>query len=317
MEKLHRQLLEKETRCMNKKKKWVIVLGMCILFIGIGINQLRGHGYFSMVKNYIHYITHKPDFSKYTPFTDEEILWGKEKGFIAHAMGSIDGQTYTNSKEAFEVNYEKGFRVFEVDFSLTSDGKTVCSHDFEKYEETPTYEEYMLQGCMQEYTAMDVADITKMMAQNPEICIVTDFKWDNSFGSDNSEVTKIMSDLVTYGKVAAKEAGISEESLLERFWVQIYNEETHKLVEQIYHFPHYIYTLYNYASPIYEQIIAFCLENDIQVVTIEQSRATKEVLEQLNKWNILTYVHTVNDEQKAKQLFDSGVVKLYTDDLIW
>jgi len=40
---------------------------------------------------------------------------------IAHAAGAVNGRTYTNSLEAFEYNYAKGHRFFEVDFSWTSD----------------------------------------------------------------------------------------------------------------------------------------------------------------------------------------------------
>jgi hypothetical protein len=42
--------------------------------------------------------------------------------FIAHAGGAIGHYTYTNSLEALNSNYEKGFRFFEIDLSWTSDG---------------------------------------------------------------------------------------------------------------------------------------------------------------------------------------------------
>lgn len=45
---------------------------------------------------------------------------------IAHAGGQIGATTYTNSIEALDANYEKGFRAFEIDFSWTSDHQLVC-----------------------------------------------------------------------------------------------------------------------------------------------------------------------------------------------
>jgi glycerophosphoryl diester phosphodiesterase len=36
---------------------------------------------------------------------------------IAHAGGAINQQTYTNSLEALNANYAKGFRFFEIDLS--------------------------------------------------------------------------------------------------------------------------------------------------------------------------------------------------------
>lgn len=49
---------------------------------------------------------------------------------IAHAMGSIGEQPYTNAYEAMVVNYEKGTRVFEIDLMLTKDRKVVARHEW-------------------------------------------------------------------------------------------------------------------------------------------------------------------------------------------
>ena len=51
---------------------------------------------------------------------------------IAHAGGGINGINYSNSIEALNHNYAKGFRYFEMDFSWTSDNKLVCLHDWKK-----------------------------------------------------------------------------------------------------------------------------------------------------------------------------------------
>lgn len=48
---------------------------------------------------------------------------------FAHAMGSINGYTYTNSLAAFKKNYNEGIRYFEVDIELFSDGTLVCFHN--------------------------------------------------------------------------------------------------------------------------------------------------------------------------------------------
>ena len=68
----------------------------------------------------------------FTSSCDKSAKWynPKKKGFlVAHALGWIDGLTYTNSKEAFLFNYENGRRWFEVDLSLTKDMDLVCHHD--------------------------------------------------------------------------------------------------------------------------------------------------------------------------------------------
>jgi glycerophosphoryl diester phosphodiesterase len=58
---------------------------------------------------------------------------------IAHAGGAIDGNTYTNSREAVEENYTLGTRIFELDFQQTSDGHWVVTHDWESWKTTTEY----------------------------------------------------------------------------------------------------------------------------------------------------------------------------------
>lgn len=50
---------------------------------------------------------------------------------IAHAGGSVEGKTYLNNKEAIVCSLDKGFKYIELDLYLNSDGKVICSHDFE------------------------------------------------------------------------------------------------------------------------------------------------------------------------------------------
>ncbi len=51
-----------------------------------------------------------------------------EKVAIAHGLGRVRGAAKTNSIDAFEANYERGFRWFEVDLDTTGDGALVCIH---------------------------------------------------------------------------------------------------------------------------------------------------------------------------------------------
>ena len=49
---------------------------------------------------------------------------------IAHAGGSNNSYTYTNSLEAFNISLSNGFNYFEADFITTSDGHYVSVHDW-------------------------------------------------------------------------------------------------------------------------------------------------------------------------------------------
>ncbi len=45
---------------------------------------------------------------------------------VARGLGSIGGVRTTNSLEALRCNYQRGFRWFDVDLSVTADGELVC-----------------------------------------------------------------------------------------------------------------------------------------------------------------------------------------------
>lgn len=48
---------------------------------------------------------------------------------IAHALGAVDGLTYTNSVESLERSLSRRFRWLEADVALTADGRAVCLHN--------------------------------------------------------------------------------------------------------------------------------------------------------------------------------------------
>jgi glycerophosphoryl diester phosphodiesterase len=49
---------------------------------------------------------------------------------VAHAGGAVNGVAYTNAREALDQHYAAGYRVFELDFDWTSDGRLVVVHDW-------------------------------------------------------------------------------------------------------------------------------------------------------------------------------------------
>jgi glycerophosphoryl diester phosphodiesterase len=124
-----------------------------------------------MVKNKVSYFSEpKPDFE---PRIDR---------YIAHAGGMIDGVMYTNSKEALDKSYESGFRYFELDIELTSDGHFVAAHDWKHWAketgfsgDTPVsrteFLKYKIRG---KYTTLDMEGINKWFANHPDAVLVTD-----------------------------------------------------------------------------------------------------------------------------------------------
>ena len=102
--------------------------------------------------------------------------------YIAHAGGEVDGIKSTNTKEALDQNYAKGFRMFELDIIETSDGHLVAAHDwnmwsrFTDYNGTlpPTHTQFMAEKIYGDYTLLDFEGINKWFSEHPDATLVTD-----------------------------------------------------------------------------------------------------------------------------------------------
>jgi glycerophosphoryl diester phosphodiesterase len=107
-----------------------------------------------------------------------------EFGLIAHALGGLNGRTYLNCREAFESNYRKGYRYFEVDLMFTSNGELVCLHDgLERKWGLPvpfTLQQFR-SGRPDGLTLSPLTfdDLLTLMQEKPDWNLVTDVKDDN------------------------------------------------------------------------------------------------------------------------------------------
>ena len=102
--------------------------------------------------------------------------------FIAHAGGAIENHIYTNSLEALDSSYAKGFKLFELDIITTRDNHYVAAHDWERWQEMTgykgelppdhkTFKQYPLHA---KYTPMDMDDINQWFDRHDDAILVTD-----------------------------------------------------------------------------------------------------------------------------------------------
>ena len=176
------------------------------------------------------------------PKTTLEGEWAEEETLIAHAMGAIDDDTYTNSLEAFLENYAKGFRVFEVDFCLTEDGLPAAVHDWQKFAgfigedpETyapPTLSEFKTKRILDRYTPLGFDDVVRLMTEHPDMRIVTDTK-----SGDPKEARAMFQALLA----VAQEI---DATVLDRIIPQIYNGEMLEVILEVYPWNSVIETMY-------------------------------------------------------------------------
>ncbi|MGB6153031.1 MAG: hypothetical protein WBG48_13695 [Pricia sp.] len=102
--------------------------------------------------------------------------------YIAHAGGEVNGIKSTNTKDALDQNYAKGFRFFELDIIETSDKKLVAAHDWKMWARftdytgalPPSLEEFKKHKIYGDYTTMDFDDINAWFAAHPDATLVTD-----------------------------------------------------------------------------------------------------------------------------------------------
>ena len=102
--------------------------------------------------------------------------------YIAHAGGEVNGIKSTNSKNALDENYKKGFRIFELDIIETSDGKLVAAHDWNMWARftdytgalPPTHAQFMKQKIYGDYITMDMDGINTWFKNHPDATLVTD-----------------------------------------------------------------------------------------------------------------------------------------------
>lgn len=235
---------------------------------------------------------------------------------VAHGMGKIGGLNTPNCLEGFLAQYEAGVRVFEADLRLTRDCQVVLRHDWWpadwqeniSWSRIPTRDQFVSTPICGQYTPLSFRDLLVLLEIFPDICIITDSKF------TDSDVFTIQFDAML---ADAKELGLTY--LFDRIVVQIYNTNMLQALNNIYPFPHYIYTFYqdrfDGTAEAFQQRAAFCAQWGLDGVTLEQSLWKKEYAAIAQTYGIHVYVHTVNDRDTARRLLEEGVDGIYSDTL--
>jgi glycerophosphoryl diester phosphodiesterase len=224
--------------------------------------------------------------------------------YIAHAGGVVGNRCYTNSREAFEANYRRGLRFFELDLSWTSDGQLVLLHDWEgafrgffpgkNITGALSAEEFLRLKMANNLTPISFDELTKWMREHPDVRIITDVKVEN---------------LKALGKIAA-----DYPELIDRVLPQIYAFEEYGPVWAM-GYRNIILTLYakNYPD---EPVLAFARKHGngkLFAITMWTERAMGVLPRELAKLKIPVLVHTINVAEEQKRLEANGVSGIYTD----
>lgn len=116
------------------------------------------------------------------PFYKNDI---SELTVILHAGGGIDGLSYMNAQETFLYYYNMGYRYFEYDLKLSSDGRLIGTHAGENIDTSEfssfsdlTYEQFKEIRLSNGYTPVNEEWLMDTIMTYPDIRIVVDAKGD-------------------------------------------------------------------------------------------------------------------------------------------
>lgn len=117
----------------------------------------------------------------------------------------------------------------------------------------------------------------------------------------------------------ARELGLTY--LFDRIVIQVYSGNMRTALNNIYPFPHYIYTLYQDETPFtgtkedLEKKAAYCAERGIGGITMSSAWWNPAFPGIAKKYGIQLYLYTVNDAAQARQYLDAGCSGVYSDSL--
>lgn len=220
---------------------------------------------------------------------------------IAHAGGQIHGRYYTNSLNALDFNYQRGFRYFELDFEWTSDDKLVLVHDWQnnwphyggREGAIPTNAEFMAVSMTHGLQQLDLPGLVAWLQQHPDARIVTDIK------SGNLQALALISKL----------------PLAHRFIPQAYQFAEYEAIEQL-GFARIILTVYKLHAG-QKTITHFVQRHRPWALTVPAYQIERGAYaELLHDGSVPIYVHTVNKPAQWKPLAALGVTGIYTDSLL-
>jgi len=229
----------------------------------------------------------------------ENYVTEQKLDLIAHALGTVmtekGEQIYTNSLEALLLSYEKGYKMFEVDLSLTKDNNVVASHEPTL---NKTSEEFLNEETDKGYSSLSLENLLKFMEEKNEIVLITDIK------SDFEKCTEIM----------IKKIKKYNYKLLDRIIPQAYSEKNIETLDKQYNFPRIIYALYRKRKIDLKNINRINSKYpSVNTVSISITRISDFLIKELKKQNIKIYLHTLNDDEKILQYRKKGIDGIYTD----
>lgn len=173
------------TLCPTRARAWLLVIGASLLLLACGSS---GPEATPAVDGFGGSVKYRAAVSAHGCCT-----------LVAHAGGSVDGNPYTNSREAVMASIESGFQLLELDFSRTHEGDWFTTHDWKYWSQRTGYTDSLPPSTHDvlarktaftsggqsmtiagTYTTMSLDDLLDLLGAHRGLQIVTDTKDDET-----------------------------------------------------------------------------------------------------------------------------------------
>jgi glycerophosphoryl diester phosphodiesterase len=242
-------------------------------------------------------------------------------GFVAHAMGSVDRHTYTNSLEAFQRNYGRGFRVFETDLVRLKDGTALLAHTgleanygLNKPFQESTWADLSGHKYIGRYTILRSQDLVGLLRSHPDVYVILDSKY--------AEVEIL--------RTIMRQA--PERSLRERILPHVVDQAMLNAMRTVYPLQNYVLALYRtqfhnrYDDPV---VVDFTRRNRAPSISMwwrtrdpsislnanhfQERRYTASFVAALKAAGAVPSVHSIDNPADAQRFWDLRVA-LYSNE---
>ena len=208
---------------------------------------------------------------------------------IAHGGGGLNGTPYTNSFEALDASYARGFRWFELDFKRTADGAVACRHDWSDFGGRAPTLDGLRERFAGSFTPVDAEGLAAWMAMHPDATLVTDVK--------EADQVPVLADLASAGVPRGRTV------------VQLFAPEEAAWVDAL-GFARRSIILYRYGGSLHD-LRRFVTPGTAVGSSVAQALAGAH----RRLPGCVPWVYTVNRAGLARHLAGVGVRGVFTDDL--
>lgn len=237
--------------------------------------------------------------------------------------GAVDGRTYTNSLQAWELSYANGNRVFDADMAFTADDFLVLRHSWNDNleqgiamkesrsytdangmprqsvsQEKMDYATFKSAKMYYKYDAMSCEDMLNYMAEHGDLYIACDMKDDV---------------IESYQYLVNLAVDMGVEDVLDRIIVNIYDYEVYDLIMEIYSFKNVTVRQYYISPNNYYELIEFCVTHNIHVVNVSSCYMEDEGIAILQRYGIHIYVAIADYISDMRYYHELGADGAVTD----